>query len=36
MSRDGETYYYHANAHGDVVALTDSTGTAVASYRYDP
>lgn len=29
-------YYYHYNAHGDVVALTDSTGTVYRQYSYDP
>jgi hypothetical protein len=28
-------YYYVYNGHGDVVALTDASGTAVASYGYD-
>lgn len=28
-------YYYVYNAHGDVVALTDSLGNVVASYSYD-
>jgi RHS repeat-associated protein len=28
-------YYYVYNGHGDVVALTDASGTPVASYGYD-
>lgn len=35
MIRDGNTYYFHYNGHGDVVALTDSTGAVVAEYDYD-
>ncbi|MEO7019843.1 MAG: RHS repeat-associated core domain-containing protein, partial [Ktedonobacteraceae bacterium] len=31
----GNRYYYVYNGHGDVVALTDSSGTVVASYSYD-
>ena len=31
----GTTYYYHENGHGDVVALTDSSGNTVAQYSYD-
>ena len=27
--------YYHYNAHGDVVQLTDSTGAVVKDYTYD-
>ena len=27
---------YHFNAHGDTIALSDSTGTLVAQYTYDP
>jgi RHS repeat-associated protein len=36
MTRNGKTYYYQLNSHGDVVALTDSTGAKVATYEYDP
>src|SRR5579872_2866868 len=32
---NGPRYYYVYDGHGDVVALTDSTGTVVASYSYD-
>ncbi|MBS3989210.1 MAG: hypothetical protein KGZ44_04625 [Dethiobacter sp.] len=35
MIRGGVTYYYHYNGHGDVVALTDASGTVVATYEYD-
>jgi len=35
MMRDGQTYYYHFNGHGDVIALTDNNGTVVATYDYD-
>jgi RHS repeat-associated protein len=36
MVRDGKTYYYQLNGHGDVIALTDSSGTKVVTYEYDP
>ena len=29
------TYYYAKNTQNDVIGITDSTGTLVASYRYD-
>lgn len=35
MIRGSNTYFYHYNGHGDVVALTDSTGAIVAEYDYD-
>lgn len=35
LIKDGKTYYYHLNRHGDVTALTDSTGSNVAQYEYD-
>lgn len=35
MTKDGQTYYYHLNGHGDVVRLTDQTSNVVASYEYD-
>ncbi|GAJ40685.1 hypothetical protein B4119_3562 [Parageobacillus caldoxylosilyticus] len=28
-------YFYHYNAHGDVIALTDEQGNIVARYQYD-
>lgn len=31
----GNWYYYLYNAHGDVIALTDSAGNVVNSYTYD-
>ena len=34
MTRGASTYYYQTNAHGDVVSLTDNTGTVVATYRF--
>ncbi|MBC2254429.1 RHS repeat-associated core domain-containing protein [Listeria ivanovii] len=35
MKMNGKTLYYHYNAHGDVVALTDEAGKVVAEYAYD-
>jgi RHS repeat-associated protein len=35
MDKDGKRYYYHYNAHGDVIALTDESGNIVAQYHYD-
>lgn len=35
METGGQTYYYHYNPHGDVVAMTDDNGNVVVSYRYD-
>ena len=32
---DGETFSYHYNGHGDVTALTDTSGVVAASYYYD-
>ena len=29
-------YYYHYNAHGDVVAVTDTNGAVYRQYAYDP
>jgi len=34
-TKDGHTYYYHLNVHGDVVSITDQTGNEVAQYEYD-
>ena len=28
-------YYFHKNLQGDIIAITDSTGTTVAAYTYD-
>ena len=36
LSRGGETYFYHLNARGDVVAMSDSQGAVVNTYTYDP
>ncbi|SHE89409.1 RHS repeat-associated core domain-containing protein [Caloramator proteoclasticus] len=33
--KNGVTYYYHVNGHGDVMALTDESGNVVAEYNYD-
>ncbi|MBB3854123.1 YD repeat-containing protein [Parageobacillus caldoxylosilyticus] len=35
MKKGNETYFYHYNAHGDVIALTDEQGNIVARYQYD-
>jgi RHS repeat-associated protein len=35
MTKDGQTYYYVLNAHGDVISMTDSNGNSVADYQYD-
>ena len=35
MTKNGETFTYLFNYHGDVLALTDSRGDVVASYTYD-
>lgn len=35
MKTGGQTYFYHYNPHGDVVAMTDDNGNVVVSYRYD-
>ncbi|MDF2804621.1 MAG: hypothetical protein K0S61_4526, partial [Anaerocolumna sp.] len=31
----GNMYYYHTNYRGDVLAITDQSGTIVAEYSYD-
>lgn len=36
MQRSGNTYYYHKNHLGSVVALTDGNGNLVERYEYDP
>ena len=33
---NGDRYYYHHNAKGDVVALSDEFGDRVIKYSYDP
>ncbi|MEK5389042.1 RHS repeat-associated core domain-containing protein [Margalitia sp. FSL K6-0131] len=35
MKKGSKTYFYHFNAHGDVVSITDSSGSIVATYDYD-
>jgi len=35
MKKGTAKYFYHYNAHGDVIALTDVSGNVVASYEYD-
>lgn len=32
---NGTQYFYMTNQMGDVIAITDTTGTIVASYEYD-
>ncbi len=36
MQRGGDSYYYHKNYLGSVVALTDASGSIVEIYEYDP
>jgi len=35
MKKGTAKYFYHFNAHGDVISLTDVSGNIVASYEYD-
>ncbi len=35
MEAQGQTFYYHYNAHGDVIAITDQNGQIQAQYAYD-
>ena len=35
MRKGNDTFFYHYNAHGDVIALTDQQGKVVARYEYD-
>jgi RHS repeat-associated protein len=35
IAKGGGTQYYSFNAHGDVVQLTNSSGTVTKNYRYD-
>jgi RHS repeat-associated protein len=35
-SGDNAYYYYHYNAHGDVIAVTDQSGNVYRQYVYDP
>jgi len=32
---NGQTYYYHADALGSIIAITNSTGNVVQRYEYD-
>ena len=32
---DGDKTYYHFNAHGDVVVLTNESGNKTKSYSYN-
>jgi RHS repeat-associated protein len=36
MTRGGQTYYFHTNAHGDIISVTDSNKNRIATYSYDP
>ncbi|MBI3617719.1 MAG: RHS repeat-associated core domain-containing protein [Candidatus Omnitrophica bacterium] len=36
MTRGSNTYYYHYDGLGSVTELTDSTGTLIGNYTYDP
>ncbi|SFC42453.1 DNRLRE domain-containing protein [Bacillus sp. UNCCL81] len=35
MKTQGQTFYYHYNAHGDVIALSDDNKNVVVTYSYD-
>lgn len=35
FTQNGNKYFYHYNAHGDVIAITNSAGKIVAEYEYD-
>jgi RHS repeat-associated protein len=35
MERNGQRYFFHADKLGSIAAITDTTGAAVQSYRYD-
>lgn len=36
MHRNNQKYYYHKNHLGSVMSITDSTGSIVETYEYDP
>jgi YD repeat-containing protein len=36
VTADGTTYYYHFDGDGNVVAVSNSSGSVVNRYRYDP
>jgi RHS repeat-associated protein len=35
MEKNSQTYYYHVDDLGSIIALTDSTGAVAQSYQYD-
>ena len=35
MIRNNQTYYYHADGLGSIIAITDATGNVVQRYEYD-
>ena len=35
MERGGQTYYYHANSLGSIIALTESSGNIIEQYSYN-
>ena len=35
MERGGQSYYYHADALGSIITITDSAGNVVQSYTYE-
>ncbi|PCK20725.1 hypothetical protein CEY02_11810 [Bacillus pumilus] len=35
FTQNEKKYFYHYNAHGDVIAITNSAGKIVAEYEYD-
>ena len=35
LKHNGTAYYFYKNLQGDVIAITDDTGTVVARYTYD-
>lgn len=35
LTKDGQTYYYHADGLGSITSITDSTETVVNRYAYD-
>nr|WP_145156453.1 RHS repeat-associated core domain-containing protein [Paenibacillus terrae] len=36
QTQGGKTYFYNYDGHGNVIGLTDSNGTPVITYSYDP
>lgn len=35
MIRGGQTYYYHADGLGSIIAITDQSGNVVQRYEYN-